>query len=160
VVDNDPLLAQFWSSLGDTYHSAGLHTRSDEAYDQALRLDPRNSTTLNNYAYYLSLRGERLERAREMSELSNTVAPGQTSYEDTYAWVLHRMGRHAEARTWIEKALASGGSTSGEVVEHYGDILYALGDTAGAQEQWRRAQALGGAGPTIDTKARTGRPAE
>ncbi|HMQ75090.1 MAG TPA: tetratricopeptide repeat protein [Flavobacteriales bacterium] len=160
VVDNDPLLASFWTSLGDAYHSAGRHDRSDEAFDQALRLDPRNATTLNNYAYYLSLRGEKLERAREMSEQSNKLAPGQTSFEDTYAWVLHRMGRHDEARTWIEKALASGGATSGEVVEHYGDILYALGDQAGAVEQWRKALALGGASEAIGSKASSGRPAE
>ncbi|MCC6576137.1 MAG: tetratricopeptide repeat protein [Flavobacteriales bacterium] len=160
VVDNDPLLASFWTSLGDANHAAGRHDRSDEAFDQALRLDPHNATTLNNYAYYLSLRGEKLERAREMSDQSNKLAPGQTSFEDTYAWVLHRMGRHAEARTWIEKALASGGATSGEVVEHYGDILYALGDQAGAVEQWRKAMALGGASDAIGSKVSAGRPPE
>ncbi|MBK8949075.1 MAG: DUF4292 domain-containing protein [Flavobacteriales bacterium] len=73
--------------------------------------------------------------------------------------MLHRMGRHAEARTWIEKALASGGATSGEVVEHYGDILYALGDHAGAVEQWRKALALGGASEAIGSKVSSGRPA-
>ena len=158
VVDNDPLLAQFWTSLGDAYNVAQRFDKSDEAFEQALKLDPKNATTLNNYAYYLSVRGEKLERAKEMSALSNQLAPGQTSFEDTYAWVLYRMGKHADARTWAEKALASGGSTSGEVVEHYGDILYALGDQAGAVEQWRKAQQLGGAGDQIDRKVSEGKP--
>ncbi|MCB9167098.1 MAG: tetratricopeptide repeat protein [Flavobacteriales bacterium] len=158
VVDNDPLLAQFWSSLGDAYNEAGKYNSSDDAFEHALALDPKNATTLNNYAYYLSVRGERLAKAKEMSKLSNELSPGQPSYEDTYAWVLYRNGEFAEARTWVEKALVNGGSNEGVILEHYGDILYALGDPSGAWEQWKKARDLGGASGAIDRKASTGRP--
>lgn len=156
VVDNPPLLARFWSSLGDGHHALGQHERSDHAYEQALSIEPDDANTLNNYAYYLSERNEQLNKAERMSLRSNELAPGQASYQDTYAWVLFRAGKFAEARVWIEKALANGGSEQGVIVEHYGDILYKLGDTRGAMEQWLKARDLGGASDALERKIQQG----
>ncbi|MBX2972288.1 MAG: tetratricopeptide repeat protein [Flavobacteriales bacterium] len=155
VVDNPPLLAQFWSSLGDAYHEAARHTDSDKAYDKALAMEPNNSGTLNNYAYYLSVRNTQLEKAERMSKRSLEITPGSATYMDTYAWVLFRLGRYADARTWIEKAIAAG-EADGVVVEHYGDILYELGDKSGAMAQWRKAKDLGDASDAIDRKINEG----
>ena len=160
VVDDDRLSAQFWSSLGDVYNDMGDHTRSDKAFSEALRLIPNDPTTLNNHAYYLSLRGDRLEKAEEMARRANELAPGQPSYQDTYAWVLFRMGRYEDARRWIEKAIASGGGEEGVIVEHYGDILFALGEESMAVEKWRQASELGGASDNILRKVQQGRPVE
>ncbi|MCW5899809.1 MAG: tetratricopeptide repeat protein [Flavobacteriales bacterium] len=157
VVDNRPLEAQFWSSLGDAYNESRQFAKSDAAFDKALALVPDDPTTLNNHAYYLSVRNEQLEKAARMSGRSNDLAPGQTSFQDTYAWVLFRQGKFDEARTWIEKAMASGGDDEGVIVEHYGDILYQLGDTKGAMEQWRRAAELGGASDALGRKIKEGR---
>ncbi|MEZ4739244.1 MAG: hypothetical protein R2818_07765 [Flavobacteriales bacterium] len=44
-----------------------------------------------------------------------------------YAWVLFRNAKYAEARVSGSKALAAGPPDS-VVVEHYGDILFELGD--------------------------------
>jgi tetratricopeptide (TPR) repeat protein len=156
VVDNPPLLAQFWSSLGDAYHQAKRHAKSDEAFDRALVLAPDDPNILNNHAYYLSERNEQLEKAERMSRRSNELAPGQASYMDTYAWVLFRMGRYAEARTWVERALTNGGEQQGVIVEHHGDILYKLGETAAAVERWRRAKELGDTSGAIDRKINEG----
>lgn len=156
VVDNPPLLAQFWSSLGDAYHANKEHERSDNAYEKALSMDPDNVNTLNNYAYYLSERNEDLAKAERMSKRSNELAPDQPSYQDTYAWILFRAGKFAEARTWIEKAIASGGKDQGVIVEHYGDILYKLGETTAAMEQWKRAKELGDTSDMLDDKINKG----
>ncbi|MEJ7658772.1 MAG: hypothetical protein WKG07_03665 [Hymenobacter sp.] len=48
------------------------YAKSDAAYDAALIADPANYGVLNNYSYYLSLRGEKLDKAKEMS--GRTVA--------------------------------------------------------------------------------------
>jgi len=156
VVDNPPLLAQFWSSLGDAHNEARQFEKSDRAFDKALALEPDNPTTLNNHAYYLSERNDQLEKAERMSKRSNELAPGQPSFLDTYAWVLFRMGRYADARTWIEKAVAAGGQDQGVIVEHHGDILFKLGDTAGAVERWRKAKELGGGSDALDRKINEG----
>jgi tetratricopeptide (TPR) repeat protein len=155
VVDNPELLAQFWSSLGDAYNEAKEFPKSDQAYDKALAMQPDNAGTLNNYAYYLSVRNEQLDKAERMSKRSLELAPTQATYMDTYAWVLFRQKKYADARTWIEKALANG-PPDGVVVEHYGDILFELGDAAGALEQWRKAKGLGGATEAIDRKINEG----
>jgi tetratricopeptide (TPR) repeat protein len=159
VVDNPPLLAQFWSSLGDAYHEAERHADSDKAYDKALALEPDNSGTLNNYAYYLSVRNTQLEKAERMSKRSLELEPGSATYMDTYAWILFRLGRYSDARTWIEKAIAAG-DADGVVVEHYGDILFELDDKAGALEQWRKASTIGGASKMIDRKINEGQRLE
>ncbi|HRH68392.1 MAG TPA: tetratricopeptide repeat protein [Flavobacteriales bacterium] len=155
VVDNPQLQAQFWSSLGDAYNEAERFTDSDKAYDKALSLEPDNAGTLNNYAYYLSLRNEQLEKAERMSKRSLEISPGAATYMDTYAWVLFRMRKYADARVWIEKALATG-EPDGTVVEHYGDILFELGDKSGATEQWRKAKVLGGGSDALDRKINEG----
>lgn len=160
VVDNPPLSAQFWSSLGEAYNASGQFSKSDQAYDQALAIQPDDATSLNNYAYYLSLRGEQLEKAERMSKRSNEIAPGQPSYQDTYAWVLFRMKKYEQARTWMEKAIASSAAPDGELHEHYGDILFELGLTNEAMEQWRLAKEKGGASDAIDRKINEGRRVE
>jgi tetratricopeptide (TPR) repeat protein len=160
VVDNPALATQFWNSLGDAYNEAGQFANSDKAYEKVLAAEPDNIATLNNWAYYLSLRGEQLERAERMSKRSNELAPGSPTYQDTYAWVLFRMGRHADAKVWMEKALAGSPEPDGVLLEHYGDILFELGEREAALQQWRKAQAKGGASTLIDRKITEGRRVE
>ena len=121
---------------------------------------PDDATTLNNYAYYLSVRGEQLEKAERMSKRSNELAPGQPSYQDTYAWVLFRSKKFVEARTWMEKAIAGSPDPDGELLEHHADILFELGETAAALEQWKLAKARGGASDLIDRKINEARRVE
>ncbi len=146
------LLVDFYSRLGDTYHELKNHAESDKYYEKALALDPKNAFVLNNYSYYLSLRKENLEKAEKMSKLSNDLMPNQSSFLDTYAWVLYQMGRYEEAKVWIEKAIANSGSTNGVILEHYGDILFRLNKTQEAQEQWKKAKEAGGGSDFLDKK--------
>ena len=118
-------------------------------------MEPDNASVLNNYAYYLSERNEQLEKAERMSKRSNELSPGQMSYQDTYAWVLFRLGRYADARTWVEKAIVAGAS-DGVSLEHYGDILFELGDRDAAMKNWRMAKEAGGASQLIDRKINEG----
>ncbi|HNO05816.1 MAG TPA: tetratricopeptide repeat protein, partial [Flavobacteriales bacterium] len=157
VVDNKPLEGQFWSALGDAYNAAREFSKSDEAYDRALSIDGDDATVLNNYAYYLSERGEQLDKAEKMSRRCNDLVPGTATYLDTYAWILFKQGKFADARTWQEKALAAGGDTEGVLVEHYGDILFKLGDAEGALTQWRKAQGIGDASELVGRKITEGR---
>ena len=62
------------------------------------------------------------------------------------------MKDYNNALVWIEKALASGGTSSATIVEHYGDILYRLKRTNEALEQWQKAKELGSDSENIDQK--------
>lgn len=137
------LLVQIFSSLGDSFNALKKFKDSDASYEQALILDPDNFYVLNNYAYYLSLRGERLDLAERMSRRSLELNPDNPSFEDTYAWVLFRLKRYADAKKWIEKSLQGKPDNNATQLEHYGDILFFLGEQANALEQWKKAKAGG-----------------
>jgi tetratricopeptide (TPR) repeat protein len=150
ATDNPELLAQFDTQLGDVYHELKDYAKSDAAYEAALTFDANNAQALNNYSYYLSLRGEKLEKAREMAGKLVKQNPDNDTYLDTYGWVLYRLKDYAGARQQLEKALKT--TTDATVVEHYGDVLFQLGEADKALQEWQRAKKLGGASPFIDRK--------
>lgn len=139
---NTALMAQIYSSLGDTYNALRLYKESDLAYDESLDLEPDNASVLNNYAYYLSLRKQDLDKAADMSLRSNVLQPNNGTFEDTLAWVLFQQGKYKEALVWIEKAISHSDSNSATLLEHYGDILAKLGKEKEAIQQWRSALKL------------------
>jgi len=134
---------QVYSSLGDAYQELKKYKESSEAYEKALALESGNVYALNNYAYYLSLRDENLEKAEKMSLLSNELAPGNSSFLDTYAWILFKQKKYEEARIWIEKAVKASENKSAVIIEHYGDILYHLNEKENALSNWKKALSLG-----------------
>lgn len=143
IVDNKKLEGQFYSSLGEAYNELKDYAKSDESFEKALELDAKDANVLNNYAYFLSVRGEKMDKAELMSKESNALEPDQGSYEDTYGWIMYKQGKYSEAKIWIEKSLSHGSDKSATVLEHYGDILYKLGDTNKAYEYWQKAKNAG-----------------
>ncbi|MBL4677892.1 MAG: tetratricopeptide repeat protein [Mucilaginibacter sp.] len=146
------LLAQSYSALGDAYHSTNDNKGSDAAYEKAIDIDPNNAYTLNNYAYYLSLRNEQLDKAAQMSKHSTDLIPNTASFEDTYAWILFKQKNYAGAKLWIEKSIQHDKGASATKAEHYGDILFFTGDVNGAVQQWTKAKQLGATSPVLQRK--------
>lgn len=140
VVNNNALLEQFYSTLGDTYNELEKYNASYESYDKTLSLNPENTIVLNNYAYYLSLRKEDLTKAETMAKKAVDLDPYNSNNLDTYAWVLFQLGKYEEALNWIKKAYQNGGESSGVVNEHYGDILFKLGQKDEALKYWQDAK--------------------
>ncbi len=155
VIGNPRLKEQFYTQLADIYHQLEEHKQSDHYFDMALALNENNPTALNNYAYYLSVRNVNLDKALKMSEKSNNLSPNNAIFLDTWAWILYQQKNYSKALEVIEKAMLHGGGKSGEVVEHYGDILYKNGMKSEALEQWQKAKTLGDASPAIDEKINT-----
>ncbi len=143
IVDNDVLLLEFYSSLADAHNTLDNYELSDSFYEKALELDSQNVIVLNNYAYYLSLRKANLLKAKKMSFKSNSLEPNNGTYQDTYAWILYQNLEYSEAKKWILKALENGGENNAVIVEHYGDILYKLGEKKEAIKNWKKAKELG-----------------
>lgn len=144
VVEDNQILAQFYSSLGDVYHSMANHSKSDEAYDMALKIEPSNVIVLNNYAYYLSLRKVNLEKAENMAKRANDLSPNVASFQDTYGWVLYVKENYANALFWIEESIKNGSAEDPIVIEHLGDVQIKLNKTDEAINSWKRALELGG----------------
>src|SRR5690606_23384508 len=88
--ENTYLQSLIYAGLGDLYHKLGMAEVSDVAYEEAIKLDSTNATAMNNYAYYLAERNEKLELAEKLSRQSNELEPGSSTFQDTYAWVLFK----------------------------------------------------------------------
>lgn len=151
--DNKPQLVQMYTGLGDVYNLAKRYTASDSSYDYALKLDPMNATVLNNYAYYLSVRGVRLEDAERMSKKSLEVRKDEPTFMDTYGWILYKQGKYKDAQEYIQKAIdANGENADGTLWEHLGDIYYKQGNVDKAVECWTKAKEKGTENMDIDKK--------
>jgi len=157
ILDNRMLLLEFYSSLADSYHAIKEHKLSDEYYEKSLAIDSNNVLVLNNYAYYLSLRRTNLEKAKKMSYKCNELEKDNGTYQDTYAWILYELADYEQAKIWIQKSLANGSDVSAVVVEHYGDILYQLGNVEDAIIEWEKAKKLGEASKLLDKKIEDGK---
>ncbi|MDX2189259.1 MAG: tetratricopeptide repeat protein [Bacteroidota bacterium] len=144
------LLLQYLSMLGDSYNGVKEYKKSDESYEEALKIDANNYTVLNNYSYFLSLRKEKLEYARKMSEKVVKDNPDNPTFLDTYAWILYVMKDFEKSKDVFEKIVNK--SDNGTIVEHYGDVLYQLGKKDEAINMWKKAKELGEASELIDKK--------
>ena len=141
-----------YTALGDSYHNLGDNVKAFKNYESALDLDSLNALVLNNYAYYLSEDGTNLERAEEMSNMSNILSPKTASFNDTYGWILYQMGKYDQALEWLLKAELNGGDESPEIMEHIGDSYVKLQQANKALRYWKKAIELGGDKEVIQTK--------
>jgi tetratricopeptide (TPR) repeat protein len=151
VNNNNPLLLQFYSNLGEAYNYVKNYEKSDKAFDNALKVDPDNTYILNNYAYYLSLRKITLEKAEKYSRRSNELAPNNRSYIDTYGWILYQLGKYKDAEEWLGRAVKMGAKNA-VILEHYGDVLYRLDKKDDALMYWKEAKSVGKASEWLDKK--------
>ncbi len=156
VGNNDKLKSQFLASVGDCYYSLKDSKTAFQYYDEALKLDELNLIVLNNYSYYLSLEKKDLSKAEKMISKCVELEPGNSTYLDTYAWVMFQMKRYFEAKYLIERAIDNGGNENDVILEHYGDILFMNGDKEGAVTQWKKALKLGKGSGKLEEKIEKG----
>ncbi|MGK0139326.1 MAG: tetratricopeptide (TPR) repeat protein, partial [Algoriphagus sp.] len=150
--DNVELSKHISSLLGDSFHATKRYKEAYKAYDQVLELDPNYAPALNNYSYFLAIEKKDLDKAQLLSERLHSLDPDNIEYIDTYGWVLFQKGDYDAAKAIIEKAVKNHTELNGTILEHYGDILYKLGDASLAHEQWKKAKELGENSIHIDSK--------
>ena len=133
-----------YATLGDLLHENGDRKGAYEAYEQALEWKGDNLMCLNNYAYFLSQSGERLDYAESMSRRTIKAEPENATFLDTYAWILFKMKRYQQARTYIDKTLkhAEEDGDNASLYAHAGDIYYRCGQRTSALRFWVKALSL------------------
>ncbi len=134
--NNKDLKAVVLGLLGDVYFQNNDKDNSFSSYEESLKIDPENLTVLNNYAYYLSLENENLDKAHQMSSLVIQRDPDNPTFLDTYAWVLFKMKKYLDALYYIEIAVDLDEENNSTLFEHYGDILFKNGDVEEALKYW------------------------
>jgi len=151
IKTNEILKFQFYANLGEAYNGLKEFTNSDEYFEKAIAIDSLDVSLLNNYAYYLSLRKDKLDRAEALSLKTITKYPDEPAYLDTYGWILFQKGNYQKAKEYIGKALEKR-AWDADLLEHYGDVLYHLNDIEGAVTYWGKAKSKGSTSLTLDKK--------
>lgn len=153
---NAEVIKQFYLSLAEALYRSGNSAEAFKNYDQMLVLEPDNVLVLNNYSYYLSLDGQNLDKALEMISKCVKLEKDNPTYLDTYAWVLFQMKEYSKALEPMTKAIELTPDPSGEVLEHYGDILFRNGRVEEARKAWISAKGKKEVSDKIDQKIKNG----
>ena len=140
------IAASIYAMLGDALQGDHHSQEAYAAYDSCLVYDPDRVMCLNNYAYFLSCEGIELKKAEKMSYRAISAEANNSTYLDTYAWILYQQKRYDEARIYIDRAMENDTTETepnGEIFDHAGDIYFRLGMPAEAMDFWQRALPLG-----------------
>ena len=139
-VNSDPkILSQFYTYRAEAYYNLKRFEEAFDVFDKVVELDPENYMAMNNYAYYLSLKGERLGIAEKLSAKVIQANPDNATYLDTYAWVFFMKREYQLAKFYMETALSKATEDSAVLIEHYGDILFYLNEKENALLQWKKS---------------------
>lgn len=157
LLDNKLMKVQFELYRAEANYKLGRVEDAFKAFDAVISIDPENWLAMNNYAYYLSVRNENLEKAEQLSGKAVRANPDNSTYLDTYAWVLFMRKDYSLAKFYMETAIKNGGDKNGVIVEHYGDILFMLGQKDKAMEQWKKAEETGDFSEFLSEKIKQGR---
>ena len=142
------LVSDMYSVLGDLYYQENKPLEAFAAYDSALVYKDDNISCLNNYAYYLSLRNEQLDKAEEMSYRTIKAEPKNITYLDTYAWILFMKKDFTNAKIYMDRVvnpdlsdeeLLKVEDLQGNLLEHAGDIYAECGSLDIALRFWNLA---------------------
>ncbi len=155
---NKAAIADMYALLADIYHTTKQDDLSDNAFEKGLSIDPTNSGILNNYSYYLSERGTKLDEAEKLSKRSLDVRPAEPTYLDTYGWILYKKGNYDKAKAFVQKAIdLAGPNADATLYDHLGDIYFKLNNKDKAAEYWKKSKEKGGDDPQLDKKISEGK---
>jgi len=159
TAEQSDLKSDFYSQIADIYFKLEKKDSAFVNYEASLVANPKNIMVMNNYAYYLSLDKTDLKKAERMSSKTVELEPKNSTYLDTYAWILYQEGNYSLAKFYIERAIDNmpKNEDSGVILEHYGDILWMNGkdtgkDDAKALEMWKKSYDAGNKTDTLKDK--------
>jgi tetratricopeptide (TPR) repeat protein len=140
---------QFYTYLGESYHSVKNYALSDTFFIKAIHLEPNNIFILNNYSFYLAERNFNLVKALEYIKICLDVHPNSFTYLDTYGWILYKMGKLPGAKKVLESSIKNGGIKDKDILGHYIIVLSGLGESENALKYYNYLNELGEPGNEI-----------
>lgn len=129
------------STLGMVYNTLKRYEESEAMYEKAIKINPDDALTLNNYAYYLSVRGVKLDKALQMAKKAIQKEPKNANFLDTIGWIYFKLKDYEFARDYIMRSLEVN-PNSAVVNDHLGDVFEAIKDMKNALKYWQKAYEL------------------
>ncbi len=144
AADHSEMTSQMNMLVAESFYQLEEYDQSDSLFRSIINSDLDNYIVMNNFSYYLSLRGEFLEEAKSLSRRTIENNPENETFLDTYAWILYQLEEYEEAEKYILLALKFGGKDNPVINEHAGDILLKNGSIDLARTYYQQAMVLGG----------------
>ena len=135
-------LNQVLTMRADVYYRMKDYPKSFETFELALKNNNEDLTVINNYAYYLAQQNTNLKEAEEMAKRVTEKDKGNTTFLDTYGWILYKRGKLQEAEKVFESIIKSGDKPDAVWYEHYGYILRKEKKCTEAINNWNIAMKL------------------
>ena len=123
---------------GITHERLQEWDKAESDFRNALTINPDQANVLNYLGYSLIDRGEKLDEAMTMIEKAVSLQPESGYIVDSLAWGLFKLGKYETAIPHMEKA-AELMPVDPVVMDHLGDLYWAVGRQLEAKFQWRRA---------------------
>ena len=128
--------------MGDLYFLKADMDSAITCYEQSIEYDPFNEVALNNCAYNMANENRDLDKALSYIERVAGLDATDASWVDTYAWVLFKLKRYADAKEQIDRALEMQTDPGVDELDHAGDIYFFNGEHEAAIEFWEKALKL------------------
>lgn len=104
-----------------------------------IELKPDHAHAYNALGYTFADRNVRLQEALPLIEKAHQLAPDDAFILDSLGWVHYRLGNLKLARDYLERAHAA--RPESEVTIHLAEVLWVMGDQAGARKLLREVRA-------------------
>lgn len=103
--DNRAAISLLCQQRGDILYRLGRIDEALDTYRRSIELNPGNTGSLNNLAYFMAENGDDLSKAEAYSYRAIQAEPDNPTFIDTYAWILYRQGDYEGARMRIDDVL-------------------------------------------------------
>ena len=135
------LTSDFYFNFGASCERAGQFDEAIRLLQKAISLNPKNAEALNYAAYMWAEKGLRLDQAFKYIQQALGIDPENGAFLDTLAWVYHQQGDDSRALAAIQMAIVFIPDDP-TVLDHLGDIHFALGNAEAAADAWRQSLAV------------------
>ena len=98
--------------------------------------NPNNADALNALGYTFADRSMRFEEAHDLISRALELKPDSPAILDSMGWLQFRLGNLPAALGFLKSAYAI--LPDGEIGAHLGEVLWTMGDSAGAEAIWRQ----------------------
>jgi len=119
--------------LGLLQQQRGNIAKAQEAYSQALAINPRFAPAANNLAWLYSENNGDKEKALQLAQMAKEVSPDDPSISDTLGWILYKRGVYQRALALFEESAAK--MPDNPTIQYHLGLAYAkVGNTEGARK--------------------------
>ena len=137
IVDDDlEIKSDLYYRRGASYERMGNYEKADKDMLLSLKMDPENAYVLNYLAYSWLERNYKINNAIEMLERAYSLENNDPYIMDSIGWAYYLIEEYVKAEKYLRRAVEQMPDDA-IVNDHYGDILWKLGQKIQARYFWK-----------------------